>query len=155
MRGDSEMEPAPRGKRPAQLPRDPTYEEELAQVELAVLRDPENLPKKPPTVVTALHLSPWPGVEELWMEGSPYDLPIVDGERVVIIEDSDHAHVVPVEPSFPALRPTVTIAGELAKPAVSKLLAAMKTAAAKAKSKAKPKSKSKSKTAKRPSKKKS
>ncbi len=41
MRGDSEAEPAPRGKRPAQLPRDPTYEQELAQVELAVLRNPE------------------------------------------------------------------------------------------------------------------
>jgi hypothetical protein len=41
MRGaDSESEPAPRGQRPAQLPRDPTYEAELAQVELAVLRDP-------------------------------------------------------------------------------------------------------------------
>lgn len=37
---DSEAEPAPRGQRPAQLPRDPTYEAELAQVELAVLRDP-------------------------------------------------------------------------------------------------------------------
>jgi hypothetical protein len=37
---DSDAEPAPRGQRPAQLPRDPTYEAELAQVELAVLRDP-------------------------------------------------------------------------------------------------------------------
>lgn len=37
----SESEPAPRGQRPAQLPRDPTYEAELAQVELAVLRDPQ------------------------------------------------------------------------------------------------------------------
>lgn len=35
----SESEPAPRGQRPNQLPRDPTYEAELAQVELAVLRD--------------------------------------------------------------------------------------------------------------------
>lgn len=35
----SESEPAPRGQRPDQLPRDPTYEAELAQVELAVLRD--------------------------------------------------------------------------------------------------------------------
>jgi hypothetical protein len=37
---DSEAEPAPRGQRPGQLPRDPTYEAELALVELAVLRDP-------------------------------------------------------------------------------------------------------------------
>jgi hypothetical protein len=37
---DSESEPAPRGQRPEQLPRDPTYEAELAQVELAVMRDP-------------------------------------------------------------------------------------------------------------------
>lgn len=37
---DGESEPAPRGQRPAQLPRDPTYEAELAQVEFAVLRDP-------------------------------------------------------------------------------------------------------------------
>lgn len=36
----SESEPAPRGQRPGQLPRDPTYEAELAQVELAVMRDP-------------------------------------------------------------------------------------------------------------------
>lgn len=36
-----DSEPAPRGRRPAQLPRDPTYEAELRQVELAVLRDPE------------------------------------------------------------------------------------------------------------------
>lgn len=35
----SESEPAPRGQRPAELPRDPTYEAELAKVELAVLRD--------------------------------------------------------------------------------------------------------------------
>jgi hypothetical protein len=44
---DSESEPAPRGQRPAQLPRDPTYEAELAQVELAVLRDPA--PKEDPS----------------------------------------------------------------------------------------------------------
>lgn len=37
----SESEPAPRGQRPNQLPRDPTYEAELATVELAVLRDRE------------------------------------------------------------------------------------------------------------------
>jgi len=37
----SESEPAPPGQRPAQLPRDPTYEAELAQVEFAVLRDRE------------------------------------------------------------------------------------------------------------------
>lgn len=35
----SDAEPAPRAKRPSQLPRDPTYESELAKVELAVLRD--------------------------------------------------------------------------------------------------------------------
>lgn len=35
----SDSEPAPRGQRPDQLPRDPTYEAELANVELAVLRD--------------------------------------------------------------------------------------------------------------------
>lgn len=38
-RSAGESEPAPRGKRPNQLPRDPTYEAELAKVELAVLRD--------------------------------------------------------------------------------------------------------------------
>lgn len=37
----SDAEPAPRGQRPEQLPRDPTYEAELAQVGLAVLRNPE------------------------------------------------------------------------------------------------------------------
>ena len=37
----SESEPAPRAQRPAQLPRDPTYEAELAQVELAVLKGRE------------------------------------------------------------------------------------------------------------------
>jgi hypothetical protein len=37
----SEAEPVPRARRPQQLPRDPTYEAELAQVELAVLRNPE------------------------------------------------------------------------------------------------------------------
>lgn len=37
---DDETDPAPRGQRPEQLPRDPTYEAELALVELAVLRDP-------------------------------------------------------------------------------------------------------------------
>jgi hypothetical protein len=36
----SDSEPAPRGQRPDQLPRDPTYQAELAQVELAVMRDP-------------------------------------------------------------------------------------------------------------------
>jgi hypothetical protein len=40
MRGaGSESEPAPRGQRPEQLPRDPSYEAELAQVGLAVMRD--------------------------------------------------------------------------------------------------------------------
>lgn len=37
---DDESEPAPRGQRPENLPRDPTYEAELAQVELAVMRNP-------------------------------------------------------------------------------------------------------------------
>lgn len=37
---DDESEPAPRGQRPEHLPRDPTYEAELAQVELAVMRNP-------------------------------------------------------------------------------------------------------------------
>jgi hypothetical protein len=36
---EGESESAPQGQRPAQLPRDPTYEAELANVELAVLRD--------------------------------------------------------------------------------------------------------------------
>lgn len=36
---ESVSEPAPQGQRPAQLPRDPTYEQELARVDLAVLRD--------------------------------------------------------------------------------------------------------------------
>jgi hypothetical protein len=36
----TDSEPSPRGVRPAQLPRDPTYEAELAEVELAVLRNP-------------------------------------------------------------------------------------------------------------------
>jgi hypothetical protein len=43
----TDSEPAPRGQRPAQLPRDPTYEAELAQVELAVLRDP--IPREEPS----------------------------------------------------------------------------------------------------------
>ncbi len=61
-----ESEPAPEGQRPAQLPRDPSYEAELAQVDLAVLRDPErrapstkqagrrgqSLPGQPPESVT-------------------------------------------------------------------------------------------------------
>ncbi|HEY6077177.1 MAG TPA: hypothetical protein VIW29_00145 [Polyangiaceae bacterium] len=38
---DSEAESAPRGQRPADLPRDPTYEAELALVDLAVLREPQ------------------------------------------------------------------------------------------------------------------
>lgn len=121
---------------------------------VAVLRDPENLPKKPPTVVTAFRLSPWPGVEELWLEGSPYDLPSASGERIVVIEDSEHPHVVTVEPSFPALRPSVTFESELAKSAVTKLLSVMEAAAAQAKkAKAKkptktkaPKTKTKTKT---------
>ncbi len=43
----SDSEPSPRGVRPAQLPRDPTYEAELAQVELAVLRNPR--PREDPS----------------------------------------------------------------------------------------------------------
>ena len=41
VRSDSLSEAAPQAQRPAQLPRDPSYEAELAQVELAVLRDPD------------------------------------------------------------------------------------------------------------------
>ncbi len=36
---ESVSEPAPQGQRPGQLPRDPSYEQELARVDLAVLRD--------------------------------------------------------------------------------------------------------------------
>lgn len=46
-RAAESVEAAPAGRRPAQLPRDPTYEAELAQVELAVLRDPE--PREDPS----------------------------------------------------------------------------------------------------------
>ncbi|MBS2014349.1 MAG: hypothetical protein JST00_15790 [Deltaproteobacteria bacterium] len=105
-----------------------------------VLLDPEHLPKKPPTVVTSFHLSPWPGLEELWLDASPYDLPLYAdppkagrvktnaGDRVVTLEDSDHAHVVVVEPSFPALRPKVELAGELPKAQASKIFAALTAA---------------------------
>jgi hypothetical protein len=41
VRSESLSEAAPQAQRPAQLPRDPSYEAELAQVELAVLRDPD------------------------------------------------------------------------------------------------------------------
>lgn len=40
VRPDSTAESAPLAQRPAQLPKDPTYEAELALVDLAVLRDP-------------------------------------------------------------------------------------------------------------------
>ncbi|HKY41133.1 MAG TPA: hypothetical protein VJN18_34605 [Polyangiaceae bacterium] len=40
VRGDESVsEPAPQGQRPGQLSRDPTYEQELGRVDLAVLRD--------------------------------------------------------------------------------------------------------------------
>jgi len=126
-----------------------------------VLQDPENLPKKPPTVTTSFHLAPWPGLEELWLDGSPFDLPQQGGERVVVIEDSDHAHVVTVEPSFPALRPKVKVTGELAKPAAAKLFKALEAdrrsaeaALEKAAKKEAKKSASKKKTTKAPAKKK-
>lgn len=41
VRTDLLSETAPQAQRPAQLPRDPSYEAELAQVDLAVLRDPD------------------------------------------------------------------------------------------------------------------
>lgn len=81
----SDAEPAPRGQRPEQLPRDPTYEAELAQVELAVLRDPERREDpstkqtgrrraapiaSPPESVTPESPQARPGVE-VWTGRSP------------------------------------------------------------------------------------
>src|SRR5207253_3211567 len=88
---------------------------------VAVLRDPESSPKKPPTVVTTFDLLAWTR-DPIWLAGSPFGIPVwTDKERVVVLRDATQPQVVPVEPSFPALRPAIEVVAEIPKAAVAKM----------------------------------
>ena len=67
----------------------------------------------------------------IWMEGIPWDIPRGPGkERVVLLQASPHSRVVPVAPSFEALRPDVKVAKSLTPDEVKRTMLRLGHAAA-------------------------
>lgn len=111
-----------------------------------VLKDPNASPKKPPTLHVHWNLLAWTGVQPdgsipdvktqqtdhwVWLEQVPSEIPVFEGERVIIFQPPFMKRTVEVEPAFAALAPAVQLKGKLSGPEVDRLLAKMGTAAAK------------------------
>jgi hypothetical protein len=113
---------------------------------LKVLKDPDAAPpKEPPEVVIPWHTVAWTGLgangevvaqeprvpqEWVWLEGVPAEIPIFEGERVIVYVPPLMKRTMPVEPAYAALSPRVQLKSKLAGPEVDRLLAKMGTLSA-------------------------
>jgi hypothetical protein len=114
---------------------------------VAVLTNPDAAPKKTPEVDIPFHTYGWTGLLRdgtlpdstkdrevqhwVWTEGVPLDIPVFDGERVVLLTKPVMKRTEEVEPLFTALSPRVKLVSKLSATEVDRLLAKMASAAAK------------------------
>jgi hypothetical protein len=114
---------------------------------VAALKDPDSAPKTAPEIPVPFNLVAWTGLAEdgslppatdrntehwIWLEAVPAQIPVFEGERVILLQPNIMARRVEVEPSFAALAPEVRLKGKLSGAEVDRLLAKMGKAAAKA-----------------------
>jgi hypothetical protein len=114
---------------------------------VAALKDPDSAPKTAPEIPVPFNLVAWTGLASdgalppatdrnhehwVWLEGVPADIPLFQGERVILLQPNIMARTVEVEPSFSALAPEVRLKGKVSGAEVDRLLAKMGKAAAKA-----------------------
>jgi hypothetical protein len=75
-------------------------------------------------------LDPEDHEQEIPFAAVPSQIPLFDGERVVLLRDPTQKDMITAEPTFDALRPTVTVKQRVGEEETGKLLAAMGKAAA-------------------------
>lgn len=113
---------------------------------LKVLHDPDHAPEKTPEVKVPWHTVAWIGLGPdgalpasvpdehqnwVWLEGVPAEIPLFEGERVVLFTKPLMARTVEVEPAFEALYPRMKLKSKVSAPEVDRLLAKMGKAAVK------------------------
>jgi hypothetical protein len=111
-----------------------------------MLKDPDHAPKTTPTVKVPWHTVAWTGLGAdgalpatvpdqpenwVWLEGVPSDIPLFEGERVILFQKPLMARTMEVEPAFEALYPRMKLKSKVSGPEVDRLLARMGKVAAK------------------------
>jgi hypothetical protein len=118
---------------------------------MAALRNEAPPKGRAPNATPAFDLLPWtelsaegslPVLDEhthdhgLDLEASPAIIPPLGGHRVVILRDAVHAHSIPIEATFVALRPELRVAARLKPAEVETMLASIQKRARRAAAKA-------------------
>lgn len=114
---------------------------------VSVVRDPTKTPKTPPEIKVLWNLVGYTGVMPdltlpspraddahphwVWLEGVPLDIPVFEGERVILLQPPVMKRSYEVDPAFSSLRPRLELKSKIAGPEVERLLAKMAPAAAK------------------------
>jgi hypothetical protein len=68
---------------------------------------------------------------EIPFAGVPSQIPLFDGERVVLLREATHADMLTAEPTFDALRPEISVKKQLGQKETQDLLVTMGKTAAK------------------------
>lgn len=119
------------------------------------IKDPDNAPKKTQLQDVPFHTLAWTGllpdgtlpdpkgdkVEQynwVWLEGVPIEIPIFEGERVILLQGPVMKRTVEVPVPYDALFPTLKPKGKVSGPEVDRLLAKMTKASAKLRKTRKP-----------------
>ena len=111
------------------------------------LTDPNANLKKTPEIKVLWNLLGWTGVlpdhslpdpkakedkahaDWVWLEGAPIDIPLFEGERVVIFQPPVMVREYEIEPAFTALSPRVELKSKISAAEVDRLIAKMALAA--------------------------
>lgn len=111
-----------------------------------MIKDPDYAPKNPPEIKVFWNMVGWTGVLEdgtlpdpqsdahaywVWVEGVPIEIPIFEGERVILMQPPVMKRGYDVEPAFSALTPRMKLKSKVSGAEVDRLLAKMAKAAKK------------------------
>jgi hypothetical protein len=119
------------------------------------IKDPDNAPKKTQEQDVPFHTLAWSGIlpdgtlpdpkgkevehyNWVWLEGVPIEIPIFEGERVILLQGPVMKRTVEVPVPYDALFPTLKPKGKVSGPEVDRLLAKMTKASAKLRKTRKP-----------------
>ena len=110
-----------------------------------MINDPDFAPKKPPEIKVFWNMVGWTGVlpdgtlpdpqsdahaHWVWVEGVPAEIPIFEGERVILMQPPVMKRSYEVEPAFAALSPRMKLKSKVSGAEVDRLVAKMAKAAA-------------------------
>ena len=119
------------------------------------IKDPDNAPKKTQEQDVPFHTLAWSGIlpdgslpdpkgdkvehyNWVWLEGVPIEIPIFEGERVILLQGPVMKRTVEVPVPYDALFPTLKPKGKVSGAEVDRLLAKMTKASAKLRKTTKP-----------------